>query len=108
MSHKPDSVLVHARREAIVIIAVWLASTIYCCTYCYLFGYSTPDHPLGKGDLHSIFGMPSWTFWGILVPWLVCGVFTFWFAGWKMADDDLGKDHAAELETDIREGGLHE
>jgi hypothetical protein len=35
-------------------------------------------------------------------------VFTFWFAGWYMADDDLGSDHAAELESDIREGGLDE
>jgi hypothetical protein len=108
MSHKPDPVMVHSRREALVIISVWLASTIYCCTYCYFFGYIRPGHPLGQGDLNFVFGMPSWTFWGILVPWAICSAFTFWFAGWQMADDDLGKDHAAELESDIREGGLNE
>ncbi len=32
-------------------------------------------------------------------------VFTIWFAGFFMIDDDLGKDHAAELEADIREAG---
>jgi hypothetical protein len=52
--------------------------------------------------------MPSWFFWGVIVPWGVCALFTFWFAGFYMKDDDLGTDHAAELESDIREGGLDE
>lgn len=106
MAHPPDPVFRHARREAAIILLVWLASTVYCCVYCYLYGYIRPGRPPGPGDLHPILGMPSWVFWGIMVPWAACTVFTFWFAGWYMADDDLGYDHAAELETDIREGGL--
>ena len=108
MTGEPDPVLKNARREALIISAAWLASTTYCCTYCYLFGYSRSDHPLGREDLHLIFGMPSWYLWGVIAPWVVCGLFTFWFAGFFMVDDDLGQDHTPELDADIREGGLHE
>jgi hypothetical protein len=103
-----DPVLRNARREAIAIGLVWLASTVYSCGYCYWFGYSTPARPLGPQDLHPILGMPSWIFWGVMAPWAVCAVFTFWFAGFVMADDDLGADRAPELESDVREGGLRE
>jgi hypothetical protein len=98
----------NARREGLIIFAAWLASTVYCCGYSYLFGYTSPDHPLGPADIHPVFGMPSWFFWGVLVPWGACTLFTLWFAGFYMKDDDLGFDHAAELESDIREGGLDE
>jgi hypothetical protein len=108
VSRLPDPVYEHARREALIILSAWLASTVYCCAYSYFFGYTSPARPLGVEDVRTIFGMPSWVFWGIMVPWGVCSIFTFAFAGWYMADDDLGSDHAAELETDIREGAGHE
>jgi hypothetical protein len=101
-----DPVLKNARREGIWIGLAWLAATVYCCTYSALFGYSTPERPLGPADVHPIYGIPSWAFWGWIVPWLVCGVFTVWFAGFVMKDDDLGVDHSAELEADIREGAV--
>lgn len=103
-----DPVLKNSRREAIVIGLTWLAATTYCCGYCYAFGYRREGHMLGVADIHPIFGIPSWVIWGIFAPWLVCAVFTFWFGMGFMTDDDLGKDHTAELESDIREGSLHE
>lgn len=105
MSHETDPVLKNARREGLVIGAVWLASTAYCCVYSYLHGYLRPGRALGVKDIQPVLGVPSWVFWGILVPWAACAVFTFWFAGFVMVDDDLGTDHAPELERDIREGG---
>jgi len=105
---EPDPVLKHARREALIIGVVWFASMAYTCTYCYLFGTIRPGRPLGPQDVHPILGMPSWVFWGIMVPWAACALFTFWFAGFVMADDDLGKDHTPDLEREIREGGHHE
>jgi hypothetical protein len=108
MPGPPDPVFEHSRREGLIIMAVWLASTIFCCSVCYFLGYIRPDRPLGPDDVHPVFGIPAWMFWGVIVPWLASAVFTFWFAGWYMADDDLGSDHAAELESDIREGGLDE
>ena len=104
MAHEIDPVLKHSRREAIIIGLVWLAATTYCCAYSYWFGYDRPGRVLGLDDVRPVWGVPSWVFWGFLVPWLVCGLFTFWFAGFYMADDDLGSDHADELEGDIREG----
>jgi hypothetical protein len=107
-SNSTDPLLRHSRREALVIGLVWLAATTYCCTYSYLFGYIREGHPLGKADVRPILGIPSWVVWGYLAPWAVCAAFTFWFAGRFVADDDLGRDHASELEGDIREGALHE
>ena len=107
MSHQTDPVLKHARREAVVIGLAWLAATTWSCGYSYLFGYIRPDRPLGPADLHPTFGMPSWFFWGVIAPWAACALFTFWFAGFFMADDDLGEDHTAELESDIREQARH-
>ncbi len=92
--HREDPVLTHARREAVIIGLAWLAATIYTCAYCYLFGYLRPGRALGLEDVRPIFGVPSWFVWGVLAPWGVCAVFIFWFAGWFMADDDLGEDAA--------------
>lgn len=108
MPHEADPVLRNAQREGLIIGLAWLVSTIYCCAYCYFYGYRREGHLLGIEDIHPEFGMPSWVFRGIVIPWFVCGVFTVWFAGFFMSDDDLGADHASELDTDIREGGLHE
>ena len=106
MPDPTDPVVRHARREAIVIGLAWLASTLYCCFFSWWFGYGTPEHPLTRADVRPILGVPWWAFWGYLAPWGACAVFTAWFAGFFMTDDDLGPDHSAELEADIRGGGL--
>lgn len=108
MSRPPDPVLKNSLREFIIIMLAWAASTIYTCTYCYFFGYRRDGNPLDVQDIQPVLGVPSWIFWGVFAPWMVCSVFTFWFAGFYMADDDLGSDHAPELEADIREGGRDE
>lgn len=102
---RDDPVFVHACREAIIILSFWLAVTVYCCAYSYFFGYIRPGRPLGPDDVRPILGIPSWAFWGFVVPWLLCALFTVWFAGFYMADDDLGDDRAGELDADIRQGG---
>jgi len=101
-----DPVVRNARREGTIIGLVWLASTLYCCFYSWAFGYSSPDHPLTRADVRPILGIPSWAFWGYIVPWGVCALFTIWFAGFYMIDDDLGRDHAADRDKDISGGGL--
>jgi hypothetical protein len=98
--------LKNSRREAIIIGLAWFIAMAYCCTYCYLFGYIREGRPLGPQDVSPILGMPSWVFWGIMVPWAISALFTLWFAGFVMTDDDLGKDHTPDLEAEIRAGGL--
>lgn len=108
MSHKPDPVVTNAWREFVIIGIAWFCATVYSCGYSYLYGYIRADRPLSAADVHPIFGMPSWFFWGVIAPWAACSIFIFWFAGFYMVDDDLGSDHTPELERDIREGGMHE
>lgn len=100
-----DPVLRHARREAWWIGGAWLSATIVVCALCYALGYPHGGWMPGVGDLRPILGMPRWFAIGVLVPWAVSAVFILWFAGFSMTDDDLGRDHAAELEADIREEG---
>lgn len=104
---RDDPVLRHARREGIWIILAWTMATVASCLISYFLGYSTPERPLGPEDVRPILGMPAWFFWGVILPWLGSGVFIFWFAGRVMIDDDLGSDHSAELEQNIRDGAEH-
>src|SRR5262249_23131542 len=62
------------RREALLSSTAWILSTAYCCLYCYFFGYIRPDRPLGPDDVRPILGMPSWFFWGVIVPWGLCAL----------------------------------
>lgn len=108
MADRDDPVLKNTRREGLIILAAWAAATFYCCGYYYLFGSIRPGRPLGKDDVHPVLGMPSWFFWGVILPWGVCGLFTAWFVGFVMGEDDLGRDHSADLECEIREGVPHD
>jgi hypothetical protein len=96
-------VLRHARAEALAILLIWLAATVYCCVVCGRMGYSQPDRTLTAVDIRPILGIPRWFFLGVVVPWLVSGAIGVAFALGVMRDDDLGPDHTAELDADIRE-----
>ena len=81
-----DPVFVHSRREAIVIFCTWLAALAWAVPYCYFNGY----HVAEPENIATVFGVPAWLFWGIVVPWLVADLFTIWFCWRFMKDDDLG------------------
>lgn len=83
-----DPTFLHARREAIIIFAVWAAALIWSVPYCYFSGYGTLSSP---EQLQTIWGIPSWVFWGVFFPWLLADLFTVWFCFFYMADDDLGE-----------------
>lgn len=48
--------------------------------------------PRTGDNFSSILGMPDWVFFGILVPWIACSLFTVWFALYGIRDDDLGRE----------------
>jgi hypothetical protein len=99
----------HARREAIIVILVWLLTITWTLGYCYLRGYDhAPDSwpvrwglalPRAADDLHQWAGFPDWILFGIILPWAGCTLFTLVFASFGMADDDLG--------IEMEEGGGH-
>jgi Protein of unknown function (DUF997) len=82
-----DPVLTSARREALLAFATWAIAATYCLVYCYLHAYGRPIE-----DLRYIAGFPDWVFWGIVVPWGVCILFSWVFAAVWMRDEDLGED----------------
>ena len=85
-----DPVFLHSRREAIVIFFVWLAGLVWAVPFCYFNGYVDAE------NISTVWGIPSWLFWGIGVPWILADLFTVWFCFFYMADDDLGEDPGIE------------
>ncbi|HXT57442.1 MAG TPA: DUF997 family protein [Pirellulales bacterium] len=82
-----DPLLRNARREALVVLGVWLAAFVYTVGYCYAFGYGRdPD------TLSFVLGFPDWVFWGVVTPWSACTAISIWFALAFMSDDDLGPE----------------
>jgi hypothetical protein len=80
-----DPVLTNARREALLVFAIWLAACIYSITVCYRLGYGRDIT-----TLTYVFGFPDWVFWGVVVPWTVCTVLSFVLSYYVIRDDDLG------------------
>ena len=82
-----DPVVLHTRREALLILAAFAVCLIWSVSWCYLGGYGEP----AAAPLATVLGMPSWVFWGVLVPWLAADAFAVWFCFFHMADDPLGE-----------------
>ena len=88
MSSSPeDPVLRSARREACVVLLIWLAAMSWSVSYCYTYGYGR-----AAADIRLIFGFPDWVFWGIVVPWVTCTGISLWFGATFVRDEDLGED----------------
>jgi hypothetical protein len=94
-------VFVNARREATIVFFVWVAALGWSVPYCYLNGYGKAIDP---DNLNIVWGMPSWVFWGVFVPWMIANIFTIAFCFLYMQDDDLGEAHeGADLAEEIAE-----
>jgi hypothetical protein len=85
--NREDPVVRSARREAIVSILVWLGAMLYTVGYCWQYGYGR-----AASDVKLIWGIPDWVLWGIVAPWLVCAVISWWFAYGLMSDEPLGAE----------------
>lgn len=81
-----DPFFLNARREAIVIFCLWVTALIWAVPFCYLNGYGDID----PATFSTTWGIPTWLFWGILVPWIVADIFTTWFCFCYMKDDAMG------------------
>lgn len=103
-----DPVLRHSRREAIVIGITWIAATLLTCGLSYWLGYQRPGRTLGPEDVRPVLGVPFWFLVGVLAPWAACVIWTWIFVLRYMVEDDLGADHAVELEVDIRLEASHD
>jgi len=86
-----DPVLINARREALLVFAIWLAACVYSISVCYRLGYGRD-----VATLTYVFGFPDWIFWGVVLPWTVCTVLSFALFYYMIRDDDLGDEKAEE------------
>lgn len=98
-SPAPDPVLKSAQREAFCVLAIWLAAMGYTVPYCYFYGYNR-----SLESLTFVLGFPDWIFWGVVVPWSVCVLVSFWFGATFMRDEDLGEE-LPEQEDELGLGG---
>jgi len=93
-----DPAVTSARREALVVVVIFTVAMFYTVGYCYLNGYYRPPE-----TLTFQFGFPDWVFWGIIVPWGVCLLLSFWFGHRFVRDTDLGQSadpDGNDLESD--------
>jgi hypothetical protein len=96
-----DPVFLHSRREAIIIFFVWLAAFIWAVPYCYFNGYVDATSVV---EIDTVWGIPSWVFWGIGAPWIAANIFTTWFCFCYMEDDDLGEAmEGADIAEEVSE-----
>ncbi len=86
-----DRVYLSARREALVVLVVFVIAMVWSVGYSYAFGY---DGDIRK--LTFVFGFPSWVFWGVVVPWAVCIGRSVFFGAYFVRDEDLGEEPPAD------------
>jgi hypothetical protein len=96
---REDTIVRAARREASLALGTWLVAMLYSVTYCYLNGYGR-----SVDSLDFVLWFPDWVFWGIVVPWGICIVFSTIFAFRVMGDESLGE----EADDALTGGGLPE
>jgi hypothetical protein len=85
-----DPVLSSSRREALVVLVVWLAAMSYTVGYCVWRGYGRDWETVS-----FVLGFPDWVFWGIVCPWLAAVAISWWFANRLMSDEPLSDENSA-------------
>ena len=93
-----DPVFAHARREGLVMLAIWAGGFVWTVGYCAWAGYGE-----ATAELPLILGLPHWIFWGVFAPWVATGLAAVGFALWGMADDDLEPPPAQASEDSARD-----
>jgi len=88
---REDPVLTSSRREALLVMAIWLSACVYSIAVCYRMGYGRDVE-----TLTFVLGFPDWIFWGVVVPWTVCTLLSFVLSYFVIRDEDLGEEQAEE------------
>ena len=73
-----------ARRELWIMIGTWIVFAAWVTIACWKFG-NVPE----EGEVPVVFGMPSWVFYGIGLPWVIATSWAIVFGARFMKDTDL-------------------
>ena len=63
-----------SRRELWLILMALLGCAIWVISYCSVNGYN-----LSPEEVWTVLGFPDWVFRGVVLPWMIANIFTFWF-----------------------------
>ena len=91
-----DPVFLNSKREALVIFGVWFLCMIWTVPVSYMLGYGQHVTP---GDVSTVMGIPTWTFWGVVFPWLIADVITTWFCFRFLKEDALDDSEEDQVAT---------
>ena len=91
---RDDPVVRSSRREALMALLIYLSAMLYTVLYCHFNGYRRPPE-----TMTLVLGFPDWVVWGILLPWFICIVLSFWFGHIFMRDAEL-EQSAEEADED--------
>lgn len=101
--YEPDPVLVHSWREAVVIVSLFMIFLVWTVGVSFALGREESYLPDGAESPAMVWGMPSWVFYGVFLPWMMVNLVGVWFCFFFMQDDDLEavdrdlpRDHEAD------------
>ena len=78
-----NSDLKQTLKEVKYLLLAWLFFASWVLIYCGFEAYGQ-DHE----EVKITFGMPSWVFWGIAVPWICSIIYTIYFSLFVMKDNE--------------------
>ena len=87
-----DPVYLHTRREAWLILLVYLASLLWVVPYSALHAYEPVN---AAGEVELVWGIPAWVFWGVLAPWCITSLVSILFCLFVIRDDELSDEPTA-------------
>ncbi|MEZ5943636.1 MAG: DUF997 family protein [Planctomycetaceae bacterium] len=82
-----DPVFLNTRREALLILMLWFLCLCWVVPYSVLYGY---DRPAPGEEIPLVWGMPSWVFYGVALPWMSASAISIFMCLFVIKDDDLG------------------
>ena len=91
--YEPDPIFVDSVREGGWILLMWLCCFVWTLSVCLSYGYQETVEPL---TFKTVYGIPAWVAYGVVLPWLIADVVTIWFCLFKMKDGDLGSDDESD------------
>ena len=89
---------VQCLREARFVGAVVVIAGFVICGLCISLGYVAPIDRPETPDL--LLGIPSWVVYGLVIPWLVLILVTWWFAWFMLKDDEPYMDFPKDGQAD--------
>ncbi|MBT7982913.1 MAG: DUF997 family protein [Akkermansiaceae bacterium] len=73
-----------AKSELGIFLTGWLFFAAWVITYSYFNAYKDQNE-----EPSITFGMPSWVFWGIAVPWICATAFTVYLSLFVIKDQEF-------------------